>query len=560
MKYQFLISLCFLFSSHLPVQSQPDSVYIEGQIKNLNGRLYRQNSAVTFFRNNILQPSTELISRAPLEADGSFKVALPLNFPTEEFYLEYGPLANTTFLGTKGKLNVTFDADSMGLSDKLFYFGGSLAAANNSLKAYLVAEGKAFEKNKSLGADFFDNFWYKSMPQATAALDARQQFRMEVLAEYSRHNLMDPNLRQWITTKAQVEKEVIWMDYLRSNDLDIGLSTINQNTINEAPLTAEKVTLAGKYSLYAHLKMEYLAYQNPGSRASLPVKTMAELIKNYNTDLNSEENQRLSGIIQGGVTDQREINFLSQLFARNEVALNTLFDYERESRLYSENLPENMTDFLKANYLTNRFTGFSLSQKRLLGQHILQDLKQDKFKNSLRELLALELHDSLNIRKFTDYRSNQIKPAEVVPGFWMSRSQEGGASWMKKLLAELKGETIYLAKWNITDSKSLEELSYMTNLENNLPENTVILYVHLSDMEPETDRSALAKQYVIRHNLKGIHVFIDNNQMIDLLLKFNPLEPGTFAIINPKGKYQTRNAPSPQRLDELLKMLQAANR
>ncbi len=40
-------------------------------------------------------------------------------------------------------------------------------------------------------------------------------------------------------------------------------------------------------------------------------------------------------------------------------------------------------------------------------------------------------------------------------------------------------------------------------------------------------------------------MFINSNQIIDLLIRLNPLDSATYAIIKPNGKFETKKAPSP---------------
>ncbi|WP_025761874.1 hypothetical protein [Dyadobacter tibetensis] len=559
MIYRFLLITLFAFAPTILV-GQVDSLYIKGQIKNLNGQLYRQTSSVSFFRSNLFDPRSEMVSQAPLQADGSFSIALPLNFDQEEMYLEYGSLATSPFLGSKGTLTLTFDADSIGKAKRLFYFSGVHAAANNQYQLYMPVEAQSFEKNPSVGSDFFKNFWPKSQQQAKALLEQRLQLRLQTLEQYSRNNILDSELKNWLTSKAQAEYANIWMDYLRINDLDIEGEKLDQPSLNLPPLTAEKVTLAEKYGVYADIVKDYYIYRYPTKSAPLPVKAMAGLIHQYNTDLSSQEATKLKQIMEIGITDRAEYDFLNALFLRNKEMINTLFEYEQAKRLYMELLPSSMTDLLSGNYMIKRLNGYTLDQKNLLFRHILSDLKSPALKNSLSEVMQREVKDSVDIRKMVNYQTQQIKPTEVIPGIWVSASNEAGNSWFKELLGQYKGKTIYVIKWNLTDPKSLDELAYLNFLREKAPVGTVFLMVHMDDIEQAASQSGLARQYVVRHQLKGTHMFVASDQLLSLLLRLNPLEPGTYAIIKPNGKYYSKNAPAPSDTERLIPMLIDASR
>ena len=112
----FIILICISFNSF----ASTDSLIVKGRILNLTGRLYRQAPSISFSRNNILQPQSEITKRAELQVDGSFRVALPILFPNEEIYLDYSGKAGSTFLGSKGAIEITFDGDSLLKAKKLF--------------------------------------------------------------------------------------------------------------------------------------------------------------------------------------------------------------------------------------------------------------------------------------------------------------------------------------------------------------------------------------------------------------------------------------------------------
>jgi len=129
-----LVFLTWLLIPALHAQT-PDSVTIVGRIRGLTVPMYRQNPAVTVSRNNILQPSRELARPAPLQPDGSFEVRLPVTFPVEELYFNYGAIS-TPFLASAGRVEVNLEADSLFVSEVPFRFGGVHAAVNNELSRY----------------------------------------------------------------------------------------------------------------------------------------------------------------------------------------------------------------------------------------------------------------------------------------------------------------------------------------------------------------------------------------------------------------------------------------
>tara|TARA_R110002124_G_scaffold120457_1_gene278509 strand:- start:448 stop:2127 length:1680 start_codon:yes stop_codon:yes gene_type:complete len=551
-----VLSILFSYTAH----SQTDSLIINGKIINLDGRLYRKSSFVTVARNNIFQPNSEIIHQAPLQADGSYRFAIPLNYVTEEFFLDYGGMANATFLGTKGEARITFNADSIGKAKRLFYFSGVLAEANNQYFSYLEAEKKAFDSNKRLGTDFFKTFWSNNQDQAQQEIVARRDFRLEILNNISKNSPLDDHLRYWITSKATDESQTIWLDYLIANRLIDRYPTINLNDLIAQPLTPDKVLLSEKFFHYAQFKLDEIKYANPGKYESLPVKTMAQLILDNNSKLTDSERLRLTQLTEEGLKDRNEINFLNQMFARNEVELNMLFDFERFNRMATQEFSDASVAFLLGKYLTKRFFTFDQKQINTFGNHIQKHVSALSLSKSLREIIDLEVKDSVLVQEFINSNASRETPTEVIPGYFLSTSTGRGSTWLKDILKYYEGNTVYIVKWNLDDPGSLSNLEYMAFLRNSLPENVVFLYIHLVDNDQNFRINDLAKQFIIRHNLRGTHMLATNNQTLDLLFKLNPLESDTYAIIGPNGKFLDKNAPAPSDTEKLIPILINASR
>ncbi len=540
---------------------QKDSLIINGKIINLDGQLYRQASFVTVSRNNIFQPSSEIVHQAPLQADGSYRLAIPLNYQTEEFFLEYGGMTNATFIGEKGIAGITFNADSIGKAKRLFYFSGVLAAANNQYFSYLEEERNAFSKNKKFGDDFFKTFWSNNPDQAQKEIEARKDFRLGILNSIAqKQGQLSPDLKFWITSKISDEAQTIWLDYVLENRMQNRFPAINVANISLAPMTPDKVLLSEKYFDYTQSKLEEIKFTNPGKYESLPVKKTAKLILDYNDRLTDAEKQRLNYLINDEVKDRQEINFLNDLFARNEAELNMLFDFERYKRMTSQEFATNSTEFLNAKYLTKRFFTFSQKQIKQLGEHISKEITNKSISYSFNEILNFELRDSANIQKLINADITKETPTEVLPGYYISGSMERGSNWLKSVLKYYAGKTIYVIKWNLEDRGSLDNLEYVPFLKNQVPANVVFLYLHLVENDQNLGISNLAKKYIVRHNLQGTHMFANSSQTLDLLFKLNPLESNTYAIIRPNGKFLDKNAPSPNESEKLIPMLLNAGR
>jgi hypothetical protein len=537
-----------------------DSLIIKGRILNLNGRLYRHAPSITFSRNNILQPQSELSKQAPLEADGSFRLSLPILFPNEEFYLDYGGRAFTTFLGSKGTVEITFDADSLGRAKKLFYFAGVNADANNQFMQYVAAENQLLTSNKSLGTDFFRFFWETSATEAKALAAKRAQLRLSAIQNVSQNRVYSPTLYNWAKSIADEEQLQILFEHALSNQTDLGKDLLDSlNRLAAPPLTAQRVLWANRFGAYADQRVNERKYANPTRTNSLPVRLMATLIKNNVTTLTSEEKQRLADIQANGIAEKGELDFLNKIFAKNEMVLNLLFNFERESRIYSDLFDSTATEFLKARYLAKNLFRFTYKQQLLLNSHIQSRIGLPQFRQSVDEIVRLEVKDSSDIRKIVEFKDLKTDPTEVLPGYFIAASRDRGTSWLNRLLDLYKGKTIYLSKWNLDDTKSREELDYMPMLQAQVPQNVVFVYLHLAGEELVVS-DALLKQYIVRHKLKGVHLFLDSRQSMDLLFKLNPLDAATFALIRPNGKFALKNAPSPSNTEKTATAIIEANK
>ena len=555
------LCLAIVFSGFFTFSfASTDSLIVKGRILNLNGRLYRQAPFITFSRNNILQPQSELSKQTPLEADGSFRVSLPILFPQEEFYLDYGGKAFTTFLGSPGTVEITFDGDSLTKASKLFYFAGVNADANNQYAQYLAEENKALNLNRTLGADFFKNFWANSASGAREMAQQRALLRLSAVKQAAKNTVPSPALMQWVKSIADDEQMQILYEHALSNQTDISKVLLDSlKRLSQPPLTAQRVIWANRFGNYADLKVAERRYTSPSKTNSLPVRLMATLIRNNAVNLTAEERQRLENITANGLAEKTELDFLNKLFAKNELVLNLLFNYERESRTYTDLFDSTATEFLKSRYLAKNLFRFTYKQQLLLNQHIQSRIGSPVFRQSLDEIVRLEVKDSSDIRKIVEYKDVKTDPTEALPGYFLAASNDRGTSWFNRVLDQYKGKTVYLTKWNLDDPKSREELDYIPALQASVPEDVVFLFVHLPGDEYEAS-DALIRQYIVRHRLKGTHLFMNGDQMMDLLFRLNPLDTATFSVIRPNGKFAAKNASAPSATDKTVKaILDAGN-
>ena len=550
----FVILLCISLQGF----ASTDSLIIKGRILNLTGRLYRQAPVITFSRNNILQPQSEITKLADLQVDGSFRVSMPILFPKEEIYLDYSGKAGTTFLGSKGEIEITFDGDSLLKAKKLFYFAGVNATANNQYPQYLDALSRELAANSVLGAKFYQNFWEKSPSEAEKASSNRSEIRNAAISKMT-STVPDPTLSQWVQSINQDERLQNLYEYYLTNQMEIptGNSVLTDiSRLNQSPLTAQRVSLANRFANYADiLKDEKLA---SGTKAtSLQVKLMAAMIRDNVGALTDDETEKLNAIIERGKAEKIELDFLNNLYKRGSSKLDLFFAYESDGRANYAYFDSTAADFLNARYLPKNLYKFSYKNQVILNKYIQTRIKSPHFRQSLDEIVRLEVKDSADIGKMLAVRNLKIQPTEVLPEYWLSESEGRGNEWLNTITDLYKGKTLYLLKWNIDDSKSREDLEFAASLRAQLPNNVEFIYIHLPTEETAVSND-LVKQYIVRHQLKGVHMFLNSNQLMELLIKLNPLDAATYAIIKPNGKFATKKAPAPSKTAEVIKAIQQA--
>ena len=539
----FVLALLLLSSGG--AFAQPDSVVISGRVLNLTAALYRQAPSIIFTRNNILQPQSELTRQAPLQADGTFSVTMPLIYPQEEVYLDYGGKVYTTFLAAPGELQLSFDADSMFKAKRLFYFAGVNAEANNQYIQYMTEEGRLMKANKRYGEAFFETFWELDADEARRALQRRADLRMSALLPLSQKGGVSPALRQWVEAIVSEEQLSALYEHALVTDREVSKATEDSlRRLASGVMTFQRVQWVTRFGDYADRLLDKKAYQNPTRSKSLRVETMAELIKRYVRPLSAEETARLDDMIQQGTATAGGLDFMNTLYARNRRTMDLVTLIEKRNRAYSDEFGQTATDLLDARLLVERFYQLSLEEQELLYDYIKTKIEVPTIGQSLQELYELEIKDSLYIKLIEKRTDLTDTPTEVLSGIWLSQSRDNGKDWLKKVLNIYKGKTLYVVKWSLYDDQSRNDILYAPALRAQLPADVEFLYVHLPNSEV-ADSPALWKKFIVRHKLKGVHMFVSGSQAAQLMFKLNPLAYSTYAIIAPNGRYYSRNAPAP---------------
>lgn len=541
----FVFSVLLVLAAATGSRAQPDSVVISGRVLNLTAPLYRQAPVITFTRNNILLPQTELTRQALIQADGSFRVALPLLFPQEEVYLDYGGKVFTTFLAAPGNVQLTFDADSLYTTKRLFYYAGTNAAANNQYSRYLAEESRLMKENKRYGEGFFETLWELSPAEVRRALERRADVRRAALLPIAQQGEVSPELRSWVEAVVREEQLTTLFEHALVNDTEVDRETIRSlERLSQEPMTFQRVQWVARVSDYADRLIEKSAYQSPSQSKSLGVGKMASLIRQYVSPLTADETERLDVIIREGSATSRDLDFLNSLYSRERRTLDLITMLEKRARMHASEFDEATTHLLTARMLVQSFYQLSLSEQKLLYNHVRKGIAAPTIARSLDELYRLEVKDSTYIRIIGNRTDLGATPLEVLSGIWLSETDGSGKAWLDNVLDRQRGKTLYVIKWNLSDEDSRNQILYAPSLRAQMPPDVEFLYLHIpsSDM---VGNPRLWKQYIVRNKLKGVHMYLNENQAVQLLFKLNPLAFPSFGIIKPNGKYYTRNAPPP---------------
>jgi hypothetical protein len=559
----FSFFLLLLTQSTFSIAQRPDSVVISGRLLNLTAPLFRQAPVITFSRNNLLQPQSELTRQASLQADGTFRISLPLIFPQEEIYLDYGGKVFTTFLASPGNVEITFDADSMFKARRLFYFAGVNADANNQYPRYLLEEARLLKENKRLGAGFLESFWSQSTPAARRSVQTRAELRLSALNAVASPagepaGAAAPGLRRWARTTTDEEQLSNLFEHALANDMQVERDLLDSlYRLTNSPFTLQRVTWADIFANYSNRQMAQLSYTNPNWGRSLPVDLLARLIKDYVTPLSASERQQLDRVVSEGRVSREGIDFMSTLYARNRRLLDLMTQYEKNRRAYGELYNTTATEFLMARYVVDHFYQYTLDQQTIMYQYVRNQLESPRIRQSLDELYQLEVKDSTLLRLAQQRTDLGADPTEVLPGIWVAQSDGNGRDWLRRIDDLYKNKVLYVVKWNLADLASRRELAYVPALRAQLPDDVEVLYLHVptDDALPSRD---LWRQYVLRHQLRGVHLYLNDDQATQLLLRLNPLTTPSFSITRRNGKNFTRNAPAPSQGPEAYRTLMRA--
>ncbi len=542
--------LTFFFLIFLPLlaAAQTDSVVVTGQIRHLTARLYRESPAITVSRNNILQPSRELIRRAPLGADGTFRLVVPLIYPQEELNFSFNR-AGVSLLAAPGSINLVLDADSLFVAAVPFQFAGVNAQVNNQYARYQAFDASQQKiTNKQLIRLVQDK------PDAVAFRLLSNTF-LKSLTGFAVREPVFPLVQQLVGSQARYYAAAFLYDkaLATNNELPTTLAD-SLRPANDPLLTTSRVIATGRFGDYTVQRT--LARQlASGKGSTLSIRNMASLLLAHTPRLTAQEQARLQAFAATDAARAADLRFLQQLMTRNPDTLQRLTSYAtliEQTKNQSNSLS---SEYIWAYLLAKSLPGLTLDFAGLLYQYLRPQLTEKRLVQSLDELYALETSDSTRIRT----AMRQLPPGQSVDalelgeGIFVTRNAKiDGNTLLDRALARLRGKVVYLLAYDPTDEAGRQAALNAQQLRDffRIRELT-LLYVNAPGAQ-----AATFLEFAIKHKLLDNHLVLTDDQWESISTRFPPEQMPYAAILGRSGKPVKLNAPLPAKPDEARALIQ----
>ncbi|MFD2572577.1 hypothetical protein ACFSUS_18200 [Spirosoma soli] len=547
-----LLRICLSVSIHFLVLSrviaQTDSVIVTGRIRNLSARLYRESPTVLVSRNNILQASRELVRPAPLNLDGTFRVALPLIYPQEEMYFNYGRIS-TAFLAAPGSLEIELDADSLFTTAVPFKFSGVNAQVNQQYARY-----KAFEAaypNKPDAAKLSRESQGLSL---NGTFDLFSGTYNGLLQAFSGREKLFPLLSQWIRSANRYnaasfvyEKATVEGDQI-NKELNDSLRLANDRL-----LTAARASAMNRFANYA-IQQSSTPEINQRNN-SLSIKTLSSLLIRYGRNLSEAERTRLQGYMDNNQAKASDIRFFSDLVRRSNDTIQRLVAFETLLQRSRAKFDDATTNYLAAYQLANALPSLTLDFARLLYDYARPQVKDSYLAQSLDELYQLETKDSIRIQAAVQTLNKAGRNAsvlEISPGVFVTRDALAeGRALFDRIINANRGKVIYVLMTSPDSEGERQAALDAQRLRNTFGSRNFAL-VYLPNIANDAQRWA---EFCVKNRLEGDHLITTLAQLGGIVDYLRPNGEISATIINRVGKIAKRNAPLPDALEEIKKVV-----
>ncbi len=528
------------------VTAQTDSVIVTGRIRNLSARLYRESPTVLISRNNILQASRELVRPAPLNIDGTFRVALPIIYPQEEMYFNYGRIS-TAFLAAPGALTIELNADSLFTTAVPFRFGGVNAQVNQQFARYKTFEAAYPDKPDS-----------KKLTSRVNGLGNRQVYTLvssvydAPYRAFAAKEKPFPLLTRWVSSSDQYNAAAFVYDKVayEGSELD---KTLNDSLRppNDRLLTAARASAMNRFATYVTQRVSTQASNTNG----LTVRTLSLLLERYGKNLTADERSRLDDYALKNTARASDLRFFQGLIKRSPDTLQRLINYETLVQRSREHYDSTTVNYLAAFWLANALPGLTLDFIRLLYDYARPQVKDPALVQSLDELYRLEVKDSVRIRMAMQTlrkAGRRVTSLEISSGVFVTRDDlSSGSTLLDQVINANRGKVIYLLLTSPDEEAGRQAALDAQRLRNAYSSRDfALIYMPMSN-----GNQSLWPELATRYNLVGDHLLLTDSQLMDAVTRLRPADEISATVINRVGKIEKRNAPLPGAFEEAKKQV-----
>ena len=527
-----------------------DSVIVTGRILNLSARLYRESPTVVVSRNNILQAGQELVRPAPLNVDGTFRVSLPLIYPQEEMYVNYGRIS-TAFLAAPGTLSIDIDADSLFTAAVPFRFGGVNAQANSQFARY-----KAFEAaipNKPDIGKLSEEVGNKTAPETYRTVLAAYQGPFQ---RFTTRQILFPLVSRWVQSANRYNAAGFVYDKAMIDAARLPVSLNDSlRPPNDRLLTAARASAMNQFAQYATQRAS--APEVNGSGGGLTVKTLSALLLRYGRNLTEIEQTRLRGYTDNDNTAKgSDLRFFQSLIKRSSDTIQRLAAYENLIQRSRAEFDSASVNYLTAYWLANALPTLTLDFAKLLYSYARPQVTDPQLAQSLDELYRLEVGDSTRIRAATQKlqpATGKLGGSEISPGIFVTRDEKGGGSALfDELVIANRGKVIYVLLTSVaSDGERQAALDAQRLRSAYRSRDFALIYLPVVGTDP-----TLWAEFAARNNLVGDHLLLTGSQLMSVLTQLRATDGLSATVINRVGKIVKRNAPLPGALEEMRKVVE----
>ncbi len=547
----YLSSTALLAQAERPTADRPatDSVIITGRIQNLSARLYRESPTVLVSRNNILQASRELVRPAPLNVDGTFRVALPLIYPQEEMYFNYGRIS-TAFLAAPGTVSIDLNADSLFTAAVPFRFGGVNAQVNSQFAQYKAVE--AASPNKPDNTKLSEQVGEKSAAETYSTVLAAYQ---TPFLQFTTRQTTFPLVTRWIQSINRYNAAGFVYDKASYEDARLPVSLNDSlRPPNDRLLTAARASAMNQFARYA---TQRVSASQAASAEGLSVRALSSLLLRYGRNLTETEQTRLRGYVDNDNTAKAsDLRFFQNLIKRSSDTIQRLAAYENLIRRSRSEFDTASVNYLTAYWLANALPTLTLNFAKLLYSYARPQVTDSQLAQSLDELYRLEVGDSIRVRAAVQKlqsATNKLSGTEISSGVFVTRDATGdGSALFDQLVTANRGKVIYVLLTSVSSDVERQAALDAQRLRSAYRSRD---FAHVYLPVLSTDPTLWA-EFSTKNNLVGDHLLLTEEQLSEVAQRLRPQGEVSATVINRVGKIVKRNAPLPGAFEEVRKVVE----